>query len=389
MKESKPEVEESKPEVTPSAAEAPVELEASASEDTEPASKRAKTERPKREKKHKKYRGGRGDHPAPPSPPPADDNAMMDAEDAQQSPLPAASAAGGPTTESVPADVSVSEPAPAVASVSEPVSEAPSAAPSEAAPSPEEPAAPSPEEPAPPRPPPVPTRPLPLDEDSQSSVRSVGGTRKARSEVFDLSSQQPLPADQLYEYRWPRDDPRAEMYMLQEQVSSFLDLVSFRRRGDVMDVLFQDFPEKYEEFRRTLEERKVLEVQKAQASYTPAEVEKNRLQAFVRQAARQAAAWNAQLNRDRREERRASFDLQTFAVHYPQRRRPVAPAAARVGDYPVAVLPGQFTDYYRRYSSADLKYLPVNTVMGTRPVEELGSDGSDSEMGDCGSDGSR
>ena len=36
--------------------------------------------------------------------------------------------------------------------------------------------------------------------------------------------------DQLYEYRWPRDDPRAEMYMLQEQVSSFLDLVSFRRR---------------------------------------------------------------------------------------------------------------------------------------------------------------
>ena len=77
-------------------------------------------------------------------------------------------------------------------------------------------------------------------------------------------------------------------------------------------------------------------------------MEKNRLQAFVRQAARQAAAWNAQLNRDRREERRASFDLQTFAVHYPQRRRPAAPPAARVGDYPVAVLPGQFTDYYRR-----------------------------------------
>ena len=36
------------------------------------------------------------------------------------------------------------------------------------------------------------------------------------------------------------------------------------RSGDVMDVLFQDFPDKYEEFRRALDERKVLEVQKAQ-----------------------------------------------------------------------------------------------------------------------------
>ena len=42
-----------------------------------------------------------------------------------------------------------------------------------------------------------------------------------------------------------------------------------------------------------------------------------------------------------------------------------------------------------RYASAELKYLPVNTVMGTRPIEELGSDGSDSESGDSSSDGSR
>ena len=36
------------------------------------------------------------------------------------------------------------------------------------------------------------------------------------------------------------------------------------RSADVMDVLFQDFPDKYEQFRRVLDERRVLEVQKAQ-----------------------------------------------------------------------------------------------------------------------------
>ena len=42
-----------------------------------------------------------------------------------------------------------------------------------------------------------------------------------------------------------------------------------------------------------------------------------------------------------------------------------------------------------RYTSKELNYLPVTTVMGTRPVEELHSDGSGSDAEDSGSEGVR
>ena len=49
---------------------------------------------------------------------------------------------------------------------------------------------------------------------------------------------------------------------------------------------------------------------------------------------------------------RFSFDLQTFTLHRPIGRGPrLAAENTRVGHYPVAVLPGQYTDGYRRYGA--------------------------------------
>lgn len=38
------------------------------------------------------------------------------------------------------------------------------------------------------------------------------------------------------------------------------------------------------------------------------------------------------------------------------------------GQYPVSVLPGQYQNYYKKYTSDELKYLPLNTVVYAPPV---------------------
>lgn len=66
-------------------------------------------------------------------------------------------------------------------------------------------------------------------------------------------------------------------------------------------------------------------------------------------AMQSAAKWNASLNRDRREERRCCCDLQTLAVQFPKSRiRAMTKEVPKLGTYPVALIPGQFTDFYKR-----------------------------------------
>lgn len=66
-------------------------------------------------------------------------------------------------------------------------------------------------------------------------------------------------------------------------------------------------------------------------------------------AMRNMASFNAMLNRSRRDQRRCCFDLQSFTVHYPEQRRQqmTVPNPPRVGPYPLALVPGQYTDYYK------------------------------------------
>lgn len=68
-------------------------------------------------------------------------------------------------------------------------------------------------------------------------------------------------------------------------------------------------------------------------------------------AMRNMASFNAMLNRNRKDQRRACFDLQSFTVHYPEdrRRQMSIPNLPRIGAYPLALVPGQYTDFYKRY----------------------------------------
>lgn len=107
----------------------------------------------------------------------------------------------------------------------------------------------------------------------------------------------------------------------------------------------------------------------------------------LRELALEAAAmWNSNLNRERREERRCALDLQTFTVHYPKyERERMSKSPLRPGLYPVPVIPGQYSDYYKTYTPTELMYFPLNTVMygPLKPNERRdGSDSSSSSSDD-------
>lgn len=255
------------------------------------------------------------------------------------------------------------------------------------------------------------------DEDSQGSA-SRREVRRFRCEVIVPESTEVFTADKVVEYVWPLEGI-GEHYFIQEQISQYLGIMSFKRRypdlrrrpidmqerdylkekglvsdmacdlgltavrsEDVLDVMFNDFPAKFEELQRLLRERKENEMrERGKVNYSMANIDKSKMQEYGRKAAADAARWNASFNKEKREDRRYSFDLQTFTLQMPLGRgKKLPPEMTKIGFYPVAVLPGQFTNSYREYTPQALKTMPLNTVVSAPVVPDpLGSDGNSSD----------
>lgn len=215
-----------------------------------------------------------------------------------------------------------------------------------------------------------------------------------------------FPPEGLYEYMWPQEG--GEFFMLQEQICDYLGLKAFRRKllsgitrrpvdmeekqflreknvvteiqcdlgltalrsEEVLELMSKDYPEHYAEYIRVLREREQRTASEKHREYAASNADKTKMVDLVRRAVQSAAEYNAHLNQERREERRSCMDLQTFTIHYPKTNKPKAEVPTKMGKYPVALLPGQFQDYYKEYSSDELKYLPVNTVL-YGPLKEL------------------
>ncbi|CAF3599308.1 unnamed protein product [Rotaria sp. Silwood1] len=79
---------------------------------------------------------------------------------------------------------------------------------------------------------------------------------------------------------------------------------------------------------------------------------------------RSTVEYNTQLQRERIQDRKACFDLQTMQIHYPSNRQFRLPSyLTKIGSYPLALLPGQYQDSYIKYKSDELKYMPINTAL--------------------------
>ncbi|CAD1469881.1 unnamed protein product, partial [Heterotrigona itama] len=271
-----------------------------------------------------------------------------------------------------------------------------------------------------------------INEESQGSVLSTATTesekvkvKNRRMEINFDPDEGPFTVDKIAEYEWPLDR-KGETFMIQEQISQYLGVKSFKRKypdlkrrvvdmeernylrenglvseamcdmgltaicsSEVLDVMCSDFPDQYEEYRKHMREKQVKEHSKKQKELTAAaNAEKNRID-LAEMAVQSALSWNMSLNKARRENRKCSLDLQTFTIHVPKKQQEVE-SERRIGHYPVALIPGQYTDYYREYTPAELRYYPLNTVLygPMRPNERKFDSQSEGSQSDSDSDSS-
>uniref|UniRef100_A0A669C5V9 PHD finger protein 10 n=1 Tax=Oreochromis niloticus TaxID=8128 RepID=A0A669C5V9_ORENI len=221
--------------------------------------------------------------------------------------------------------------------------------------------------------------------------RRMGSGDSSRS--CDTSSQDLgptyFPAENLTEYKWPPDDT-GEYYMLQEQVSEYLGVTSFKRKYPDMER--RDLSHKEKLYLR--EQNVITETQCTLGRNQSFKLRLNRCSScdirskvpeYIKKAAKKAAEFNSNFNRERMEERRAYFDLQTHIIQVPQGRfKVLAPELTRTGPYPVALIPGQFQDYYKKYSPNELRYLPLNTALFEPPLDpELPAPDSEPDSDDA------
>ncbi|EFA02772.1 titin [Tribolium castaneum] len=239
-----------------------------------------------------------------------------------------------------------------------------------------------------------------LIEESQSSVQSTATTESVkvrkgpRLEVHQEPEGAVISADQLAEYYWSGGGP----YMLQEQVAQFLGIKSFKRKypniqrrvvdmqerdfiresglaseamcdlgltavntADILDIMYSDFQDKYEEYCKHQRDRQAKDLTNKQKALSLAAMQEKTKMDITQQAVQSAASWNSTFNKTRREQRKACMDLQTLTVHFPKGKMKQI-NKPKIGHYPVALVPGQFTDYYREFTPTEINNLPLNTM---------------------------
>ncbi|KAH3852509.1 PHD finger protein 10-like isoform X2 [Dreissena polymorpha] len=213
-----------------------------------------------------------------------------------------------------------------------------------------------------------------------------------------------LTASDIFEYAWPQE-PDADFYMLQEQISIFLDIKSFKRKypdlfrrvcdkhekdflresgvvsetqsdlgltalkaDEVHDLMSKDYPAKYKEFVKTLQEKEKQKMADKIKEFNALKLEKDKMAEYTKKAMKSVSDWNRNLLKERKESRRAYFDVQTFTFQYPRNKfRKLDTTHTEVGAYPLSVIPGQFQDYYKTYLMEELKYFPLNTAVRNPP----------------------
>ncbi|CAG2172411.1 unnamed protein product [Oppiella nova] len=89
--------------------------------------------------------------------------------------------------------------------------------------------------------------------------------------------------------------------------------------------------------------------------------------AALKKAMKAVTEYNRQLNQERREDRRQCIDLQTYTINHPLglglQNKSLRRKRRRMGRYPIALFHNHYQDWYMKYSSEELKYFPLNTVL--------------------------
>ena len=201
----------------------------------------------------------------------------------------------------------------------------------------------------------------------------------------------------VIEYRWPPVD--GEDYILQEPLAQYLGVTSFRRKfpdvfrriadveerryllhlriitagdetfgvtalkaDDATHLMQQNFPELHAKYVTYWKQRKSEEIaaKKAKGDVASFKFDQEKMQKLTREAIMDTARWNAVLNAERKTQRSAYFDLQTYNIHYPREYPKYEKDDTYIDKMIMNHLKNQ--NPYRVYSPEELKYLAFKTA---------------------------
>ncbi|XP_073527588.1 PHD finger protein 10 isoform X4 [Phyllobates terribilis] len=173
-----------------------------------------------------------------------------------------------------------------------------------------------------------------------------------------------FPAENLVEYRWPADET-GEYYMLQEQVSEYLGITSFKRKYP--DLERRDLSHKEKLYLRELNVITETQCTLGLTALRSDEV----IDLMIKEYPTKHAEYSVILQE--KERQRITDHYKEYSViQVPQGKYMILPAElTTVSPYPVSLIPGQFQEYYKRYSPNELRYLPLNTALYEPPLDPL------------------
>ncbi|XP_060604504.1 PHD finger protein 10-like [Ruditapes philippinarum] len=250
-----------------------------------------------------------------------------------------------------------------------------------------------------------------------------------------------ITAADIFEYQWPLEKD-SEYFMLQEQISMYLDVKSFKRKypdlfrrvcdkqekdflrnkgvvsetqsdlgltalkaDEVHDLMSRDYPAKYKEFLKILREREKQKIADKMKEFHSLKLEKDKMVEYTKKAMRSVSEWNRSLLKKKNEERKAYFDMQTFTIQYPKSKfKKLDQTQTQVTAYPLSLIPGQFQDHYRNTilnSFTSFKTILDKTIaesdtalfdppkkVDASAEQEVEDDDDDSQVDDKGNDSS-
>lgn len=157
-----------------------------------------------------------------------------------------------------------------------------------------------------------------------------------------------------------RSLPQNELYTLQKEFIDKCECVEFGEKvsnyDDVLAFLESNYTDVVTPFKLSVYELKAVE--KAEIP----KLEPKKINEMRKKAIQNASEWNTEMNRNKRTDRTSFFEHHTMIIQKPKTKIP-ASTKTNFGAYPVAVVPGQYQNYYRRYTPNELYRLPVNTVL--------------------------
>ncbi|KAK0413520.1 hypothetical protein QR680_006851 [Steinernema hermaphroditum] len=232
------------------------------------------------------------------------------------------------------------------------------------------------------------------EDDTLSSTADSEATKKSsRSLAVEVTHFQIEPSH-IIEYEWP--ERSGDRYFLQEQIAELLDVKSFKRKypsmyrrnvepdereflenthklksnlpshllsnitalksADVHDLMAQEYPEQHAKYQKVVVDRRRREQRNALTN----KVDKRPLAERMKEAVQEAASYNKEFNTWRAP---GYMDIQTMVCQYPKNKFYVMPKEkTKPSAYPCALIHGQYSEYYKRISPAQLKKIPFGTV---------------------------